>query len=191
MFYLFYVYLRVALFLGFHRHVYRLTTKWGGASGQPCRNRAAWQTLNALFKKGYHGCPSCYWATERPNEHLEDHNSWCYEQSLPKCSCCGLPECDCQAASEADIQAYFEEQRRQAHEAERLFREQEEAEYRREQEALERFYRQEEEKDCCSTCGEHFSGCTCVSDALAEYKARQWPEPSRWEMEEISRHLFG
>jgi uncharacterized Zn finger protein (UPF0148 family) len=101
MWYLIYLYLRLALFCGFHGYVYRLTNKWcrdtksQGGTRQPYHARRellAWKLHKILFtKKGYHSCPSCYWTTEKPNEHIEDKNSWCYEASLPQCPSCRMP----------------------------------------------------------------------------------------------------
>lgn len=43
---------------------------------------------NILFEKGYPYCPSCHWPVVKEDDHLQNKNSWCYEESLPKCPVC-------------------------------------------------------------------------------------------------------
>lgn len=199
MFYLLCAYLRIALFLGFHRYVYHLAHTWAtmGAPRNP-REEVAWYIQEFLLQEGYHQCPSCYWVTEKPNEHVNEVGSYCWQDQQPQCPTCherlnGATECPYCAETaaqraaleleDAEINAYLQElqQRyvKEQEEADAAYQkwEEEEAKFQQEQEALERFFKEEEEKNSCPTCGEHFSGCTCVSDAVAEYKARQWPAP--------------
>lgn len=90
----FYAYLRVALALGCHGHVYRLCQKWGrDQQTERWTNRysAAFDIQPLLLKSGYHKCPECSWVTEKPNEHIVDSGTRCYEYALSKCPVCNGP----------------------------------------------------------------------------------------------------
>lgn len=174
------LYLRSALLFGYHRHVYRLTSKWGGSGGwMPVRYRVAADMQPRLFALGYHRCPSCEWATEMPNEHITVQGSWCWEQTLPKCSCCGLPESDCQMASEADLADYYEEQRRQDEQKEAEMAAAwewfEAEELRKQQEADEEALREDCGQERYEPCGCPLYECTCdeyedtPEDALTDF----------------------
>lgn len=172
------LYLHAALRLGFHRHVYRLTNKWlEGGLQRPIRGNTAANIQDHLFFHGYHRCPSCHCATELPNEHVEVQGSWCWEQTLPKCTCCGHPERECQMPSQADIKAYMEEQQLQEQQreeqvaaawtqyeadeadAEEFFKEEE---LRRQSEWEDQYWKDEEaiRAGKCLGCGT-YQGCTC------------------------------
>ena len=88
---LLYAYLRVALFFNLHGHVYRLCQKWGRKADQWNSGYfATFYIQPLLLAKGYHKCPYCSWVTQRPNEHLQEPGTLCYEFSLPLC-----PVCNC------------------------------------------------------------------------------------------------
>jgi hypothetical protein len=77
---LIYVYLRIALFLGFTTHVYNLSGRWGSSTKPiPRRYNAAWEIQKDLLKRGYFKCPSCQWATETENEHFLRGKTFCSE----------------------------------------------------------------------------------------------------------------
>lgn len=86
------LYLRLALFCGFYRHVCRLVNRWGGESFErdSFRKQAAYRMENILFEKGYPHCPSCHRPVISKDDHLQDKNSWCYEDSLPRCPACRM-----------------------------------------------------------------------------------------------------
>lgn len=80
------VYLRFCILVGLHGHVYRLVTKWA-AAGRMWYYGEKYTQLH-LLDLGCHRCPSCLLATEKPNEHLQDRTSWCFEQTLSQCPDC-------------------------------------------------------------------------------------------------------
>ncbi len=67
-----YLCLRIAIICGFHRHVYRIATSWGGEIG-PVNvfYRAAYEIQPYLYKRGYHRCPFCHWANGIAQRALE------------------------------------------------------------------------------------------------------------------------
>lgn len=71
------VYLGKKLRDGQHELVYGLSSYWGSRQGLGRWNPfydAAWFFQERLIREfGYHECPSCYWATHRP----ENHSTWC------------------------------------------------------------------------------------------------------------------
>jgi|GEM_PF-5909718 hypothetical protein len=87
----FYAYLRIALFFGFSRYVHRLSGMWGSMHGSSSWYQAAYEIQSFLLKLGYYECPSCLWATEKPDEHLQNENSWCYLSLLAKRPACNEP----------------------------------------------------------------------------------------------------
>ncbi|OGZ73569.1 MAG: hypothetical protein A2908_00495 [Candidatus Staskawiczbacteria bacterium RIFCSPLOWO2_01_FULL_38_12b] len=115
--YVLYFYLRMVLFCGFYRHVCRLVNKWSegvGLKDAPPRRHAAYKMQGILFLRGYPHCPLCYWSVLHQDEHIQDKNSWCYEESLPKCpDCHGTlypedKECRC-CAMDRDIEQRWKE----------------------------------------------------------------------------------
>lgn len=77
-------YFAVALLLGFHKHVFRISNRWGGASNEvgPAKYGAAWAATQMLIDDGYHACPSCHWATETKDGHVNVVGSYCNEEHL-------------------------------------------------------------------------------------------------------------
>ena len=159
-------YFHCALRLGFHRHVYRLADRWARLHGpvKLARHEAANAIQIYLLQGnyGYHHCPSCYWATEKPNEHIERGEGYCWEQTLPVCHNCGGPQPLCVCATLADIAANDEAQRIRQEEIAAW----EWFEAEQERQLLEKA-RREEEEDAewkCSTCGVDYEECGCYDD---------------------------
>lgn len=79
---LIYAYFRTALLLGAKMHVYNVSGRWGSRTDKiPHRYNAAWEIQNDLFKRGFHKCPSCFWATVEFDEHIKKGEGYCYEQA--------------------------------------------------------------------------------------------------------------
>lgn len=84
MFRLYRAYFAFALLLGFHKHVFRISNRWGGASDTVGRAKynAAHAATQMLIDDGYHACPSCHWATETKDEHVNVVGTYCHEERL-------------------------------------------------------------------------------------------------------------
>lgn len=76
-------YFAVALLLGFHKHVLRISNSWGsGIEAEREKYSAAWSATQMLIDDGYHVCPSCQWATETKDEHVNAVGSYCHDEHL-------------------------------------------------------------------------------------------------------------
>ncbi|MDB5265885.1 MAG: hypothetical protein JWM39_598 [Parcubacteria group bacterium] len=77
-------YFAVALLLGFHKHVLRVSNCWGSASPKIrlAKLNAAYAATQMLIDDGYHRCPSCYWAIETKDEHVNVVGSFCHDEQL-------------------------------------------------------------------------------------------------------------
>ncbi len=75
------LYLRIALFLGFVDHAYKLSDRWGHTTNNVRRYNAAAEIQKELQKRGFHECPYCHWSTRKQDEHLENRNGWCYAEA--------------------------------------------------------------------------------------------------------------
>lgn len=144
MFYLLCVYLHLALFLGFHRHVYHLAHKWA-TMGAPrnSREEVAWYIQKHLFTRGYHQCPSCCWATKKLDEHVEVVGSYCWEDQQPKCPTCndylnGAAECSYCTKAAYERAAWEQEEARQKAEKDEWRRQYDEEESCRERKEAEK-----------------------------------------------------
>ncbi len=78
----FYLYLKLALFLGFKNHVYTISSRWGEhPTFLMWQYNAAEKIQKDLIGKGYFKCPSCLWATKTQDEHITKSEGYCYEQA--------------------------------------------------------------------------------------------------------------
>ena len=68
-------YFAVALLLGFDKHVYRVSSRWGGGGVglKSGRYDAAWDATQMLIEDGYHRCSSCTWATHDGKDCCDIH----------------------------------------------------------------------------------------------------------------------
>jgi len=84
MYKLYRAYFAVALLLGFHKHVFRISNRWGGLGDKVglAKYRAAWAATQMLIDDGYHVCPSCHWAIQTKDEHVNVIDSYCREERL-------------------------------------------------------------------------------------------------------------
>lgn len=79
-----YWYLRIAYFLGFKAHVYHQVSGLMANDEKDWLIRVhseAWVYQQTLIDRGWFECPSCLWATKKPNEHIAKGEGYCYEQA--------------------------------------------------------------------------------------------------------------
>ncbi len=121
-------YLRICLMLGHGGYVCRLCKQWDANSvKRPIRYAAAWQMQRFMSDMGYEQCQYCFMHMERPNEHVNDRSSKCFQLSLPQCPGCYEPweegtECaNCKINQEIDElqRSLLEQERKREMESER------------------------------------------------------------------------
>jgi len=74
-------YFKTALLLGFSKHVYELSNKWGEAPSANASlaqyHAARYATKQLWLHHGYYVCPTCEWATRERYEHVRVLDSYC------------------------------------------------------------------------------------------------------------------